>query len=267
VSLAVLLAIGAMADPCAQVAAAPPELVAYQAAQAKAATEGKPAPSAPPNLGAIYSAWGAKRREQDFADHCRYAAANAALPSATAKRVVFFGDSITEIWSRLDPALFEGDVVNRGISGQTTAQMIGRFQQDVIALKPAVVHIMAGTNDIAGNTGPTSLAWIEANVRAMAEMAKANHVRVVLSAVTPAARYTWRPEIDSVASIRDLNAWLAAYAKREGLGFVDYAPVLTDGHNGIKPELSADGVHPNAKAYELMRPLARRALAEALKGR
>ena len=166
-SLLILAAIGAMADPCAQVAAAPPELVAYQAAQAKAAAEGKPAPPPLANLGAIYNAWSATRREQDFADHCKYAAANAALPEATAKRVVFFGDSITEIWSRLDPALFEGDVVNRGISGQTTAQMVGRFQQDVIALKPAVVHIMAGTNDMPATPArpaspgsrPMSAAW------------------------------------------------------------------------------------------------------------
>lgn len=266
-SLLLLAAIGAMADPCAQVAPAPLELAAYQAAAAKAGAEGKPPPTAPANLGALYNAWSAKRREQDFADHCRYAAANAALPAATPKRVVFFGDSITEIWSRLDPALFEGDVVNRGISGQTTAQMVGRFQQDVIALKPAVAHIMAGTNDIAGNTGPTSLAWIEANVRTMVEAAKANHVRVVLAAVTPAARYAWRPEIESVGPIRELNAWLAAYARREGLTFVDYAPALTDGHDGIKAGLSADGVHPNAPAYALMRPLAQRAIAEALKGR
>ena len=101
----------------------------------------------------------------------------------------------------------------------------------------------------------------------MVEVAKANRVHVVLSAVTPAARYAWRPEIASVAPIRDLNTWLATYARAQGLGFVDYAPVLTDGHDGIRTKLSADGVHPNAKAYALMRPLARKALAEALKGR
>src|SRR5207248_2313748 len=127
---------------------------------------------------------------------------NARLGPATDRRVVFFGDSITELWGPADPKLFSDDTVNRGISGQTTAQMLGRFQQDVIALHPRVVHILAGTNDIAGNTGPTTLPWIQANIRSMVELAKAHRIVVVLAAVLPATHYNWRPSIQPVEPIK-----------------------------------------------------------------
>ena len=251
---------GAMADPCAGMTPAPPEVVAYRDAMAKAAASGGPAAVAPPEFSAIYNAWNTRRQVEDFADHCRFRAANALLPPATKRRVVFFGDSITDNWLRLDPSLFTGDVINRGISGQTTDQMIGRFRQDVIDLHPAAVHILAGTNDIAGNTGPTSLAQIEGNIRSMVELARANRVRPILSAVTPAARYPWRPQIESVANIMALNDWMRAYAKAEKVTLVDYEGVLGDGKHGIKAELSADGVHPNAAAYRLMRPVVEAAI-------
>ena len=257
--------LGVVDRPCDALEPPPAEVTAFMqsAAKAQAAHQPPPQPLAA-NL-AAYGAWQSRRLGQDFAGLCRYHDQNAALPAATDHRVVFFGDSITELWGQSDPGLFANDVVDRGISGQTTAQMVGRFQQDVIDLNPRVIHILAGTNDIAGNTGPTTLAWIEANVRTMVELAKAHHIHVVLAAVLPAARYSWRPSIEPVAQIQALNAWLKAYAEAEHIGFVDYAPALDDGRHGIKSELSGDGVHPNAAGFAAMRPLADRALREALR--
>jgi lysophospholipase L1-like esterase len=256
--------VGAMARPCSALPPIPSEAAAFLASLAQGNAPGAPRPEAL----AAYQAWQAKVQENDFAGLCHYDEANAKLPPASGRRVVFFGDSITELWGRTDPSMFAGDAVNRGISGQTTAQMVGRFQEDVIALHPRVVHILAGTNDIAGNTGPTSLSWVEANIRTMAELAKANHIQVVLAAVLPAARYSWRPQIEAPDNIAALNAWMGAYAKAQGLGYVDYGPVLDDGHRGIKPNLSLDGVHPTAAGYAVMRPLAEAAVRQALgKGR
>jgi lysophospholipase L1-like esterase len=255
---------GVLDKPCAALAPMPVEVGAYLAEAAKARAAHQPEPAASAQGRALYDAWQNLRLTQDFAGLCHYADQNAALPPATDRRVVFFGDSITELWDRLDPSLFTHDVINRGISGQTTAQMVGRFQEDVIALHPRAVLILAGTNDIAGNTGPTTLTWIEANIRTMAQAAKANHVRVVLASVLPAARYSWRPALEPVPQIHALNDWMAAYAKAQRLIFLDYRPPLDDGHAGFKTELSPDGVHPNAKGYALMRPLAERAMREAL---
>ena len=215
----------------------------------------------PPETSSAYGAW----KVRDFANQCRYAQANAALPPATAHRVVFLGDSITEAWIKYDPELFSNDVLDRGIGGQTTDQIVGRFQQDVVALHPAVVHILAGTNDIAGNTGPTSLARIEANIQTMVELAKVHHIRVILAAVIPVTRYGWRPEVQAPPQISALNAWLKAYAQTEGVEFVDYGTVLTDGGTGIRSEVSGDGVHPNTLGYRLMRPLFDKALAKLLR--
>jgi lysophospholipase L1-like esterase len=257
--------VGVLDKPCAALPAAPPEVAAYLAAAAKAQAAHQPAPAPSASGLAAYNDWQDRRALQDYAGLCRYHDQNATLPPATGHRVVFFGDSITELWGVLDPGMFAHDTLNRGISGQTTAQMIGRFQEDVIALHPRVVHILAGTNDVAGNTGPTTLPWIEANIRTMAETAKANHVRVVLASVLPAARYSWRPSIEPIPQIEALNAWLQAYAKAEHLTFVDYRPPLDDGRRGFKPQLSADGVHPNAAGYAAMRPLAERAVQAALR--
>ena len=162
------------------------------------------------------------------------------------------GDSITEGWKESRPAFFGGDRIDRGISGQTTSQMLGRFYADVIALHPVVVHILAGTNDIAGNSGPTSLDAIENNLTSMIDLARAHGIRVILGTVLPAARFSWRPDIDPVASIRALNAWIRAYARARGIVVVDYYTLLDDGRHGLAPIDSADGVHPSAAGYAKM---------------
>ncbi|XRD90786.1 SGNH/GDSL hydrolase family protein [Dyella nitratireducens] len=195
---------------------------------------------------------------------CRYREANAKLPPATAHRVVFMGDSITQAWIDADPGFFTDDVIDRGISGQTTPQMLVRFRQDVIDLHPAVVHILAGTNDIAGNTGPTTLQNIENNIQSMVELAQAHHIRVILATLTPVARYPWRPSVQPVETIHAFNDWIKAYAKQNGLTCVDYFTSLDDGHRGFIAKLAIDGVHPNAQGYAVMDKLAREAMKEAL---
>jgi lysophospholipase L1-like esterase len=257
--------VGVLEQPCAAMAPMPPEVAAYLAAAAKARAAHQAEPVASASGLAAYNDWQTRRSLQDYAGLCHYHDQNAALPPASAHRVVFFGDSITELWGAIDPSLFTHDTVNRGISGQTTAQMIGRFQEDVIALHPRVVHILAGTNDIAGNTGPTTVPWIEANIRTMVELAKVHQIRVVLSPILPAARYSWRPAIQPIPQIQAVNAWMQAYAKAEHLTFVDYRMGLDDGRHGFKAQLSADGVHPNAAGYAVMRPLAEAAVQAALR--
>lgn len=162
------------------------------------------------------------------------------------------GDSITEGWKESRPEFFRGDRVDRGISGQTTSQMLGRFYADVIALHPAAVHILAGTNDIAGNGGPTTLDGIENNIRSMVELAQAHRIKVVLGTVLPAARYSWRPDIDPVPSIRALNVWIRSYARSHGITLVDYYALLDDGHHGLAVSDSGDGVHPTPAGYAKM---------------
>lgn len=204
------------------------------------------------SVGVMENPCGALPSLQDYSRLCRYRSANLALPPATATRIVFMGDSITEGWQATRPGFFRGDRIDRGISGQTTSQMLGRFYADVIALHPAVVHIMAGTNDIAGNSGPTSLEAIENNLRSMVDLARAHGIRVILGTVPPAARFGWRPEIDPVPSIRALNAWIRAYARARGIVVVDYYTLLDDSRHGMAPIDSADGVHPNAAGYAKM---------------
>jgi acyl-CoA thioesterase-1 len=162
------------------------------------------------------------------------------------------GDSITEGWQQSRPEFFSGDRIDRGISGQTTSQMLGRFYADVIALHPAVVHILAGTNDIAGNGGPTSLDAIENNIRSMVELAQAHRIKVVLGTVLPAAQYSWRPDIDPVPSILALNVWIRSYARSRGVTLVDYYALLDDGQNGLARSNSKDGVHPTPAGYAKM---------------
>ncbi|WP_333676462.1 SGNH/GDSL hydrolase family protein [Dyella sp.] len=215
-------------------------------------------------LAAASKAWEEQRLAFDFGGLCHYREANAKLPAATAHRVVFMGDSITQGWIDADPGIFTDDVLDRGVSGQTTPQMLVRFRQDVIDLHPAVVHILAGTNDIAGNTGPTTLQDIENNIQTMVELAQAHHIHVILATLTPAARYPWRPGVESVESIRALNDWIKTYAKQNGLTYVDYFTALDDGHRGFIAKLSIDGVHPNAQGYAVMDKLAREAIKQAL---
>jgi acyl-CoA thioesterase I len=209
----------------------------------------------------------AARRQADWGQLLRYRDENLKLPAARANapRVVFIGDSITESWNVADLASSRLEVLNRGIGGQTTAQMLLRFRQDVVELKPAVVHILAGTNDFAGNTGPTTLEAIEDNLMSMAEIARANRIRVVLASVPPALDFPWRPGLEPSPRIVALNAWARAYARRRKLIYVDYYNALADSHDGIKSTLSDDGVHPNKAGYAVMTPLARQAISRALK--
>jgi lysophospholipase L1-like esterase len=196
----------------------------------------------------------------------RYESANAALlaSSSSESRVVFFGDSITDAWN-LDDSFPGKGYINRGIGGQTTPQMLLRFRQDVVALKPKVVVILAGTNDVAENTGPESLDDIEGNLASMAEIAQANHIRVVLSSILPVAEYPWRKEIQSVEKIAALNNWMKGFAAGRGLVYLDYYSALVDDHQGMKAGLSEDGVHPNKAGYAVMQPLAERAIQDALR--
>lgn len=209
-----------------------------------------------------------QQRLADWPQLARYRDANAALdaPKANEARVVFFGDSITDGWGRVPgTTFFPGrPYVNRGISGQTTAQMLLRFRQDVIGLKPAVVVILAGTNDIAGNTGLSTPAMIEDNLRSMTELAQTNGVRVVLASVLPVSDYPWRPGLRPAGTVRAINAWLRAYARGHDAVYLDYHDALANAQGGMDARLAADGVHPTPAGYAVMAPLAERAIAEAL---
>lgn len=209
-----------------------------------------------------------QRRLLDWPQLGRYRAENAALPVAAAgiQRVVFYGDSITEGWGATGSArFFPGKpYVNRGISGQTTAQMLVRFRQDVLALEPAVVVILAGTNDIAGNTGPATQAMIEDNLHSMVELAKVHGIKVVLASLLPVSDYPWRPGTQPVDKVRRLNAALRDYAQRQGLVYLDYHSAMSNTEGGLDSELAGDGVHPSATGYALMAPLAEQAIAQAL---
>ena len=191
---------------------------------------------------------------------------NFAKPVNTENRIVFMGNSITEGWSRLDPNFWKDKpYVNRGISGQTTPQMLLRFKQDVIDLKPKVVVILAGTNDIAGNTGPMTLEQSRDNIIAMAQLAKANGIKVVLSSVIPAFDFPWRPGLEPAPKIVALNQMIKAYCDVNKIVYLDYHTAMKDERNGLKKELGYDGVHPNEAGYKVMAPLAEKAIAEALK--
>jgi lysophospholipase L1-like esterase len=199
------------------------------------------------------------REKNDFADLCRFRADDERLMKQGGVRVVFLGDSITELWRAADPEFFNDRIVNRGISGQTSSQLLLRFEQDVIALRPKAVHIMIGTNDVAGNNGPERPEDLKNNLRAMVALAKAQHIGVILAAIPPASVISWRPAIHPAARIRELNAWIASFAKAQGAGFVDYGAVLAGPDGGMKPALTRDGVHPVKTGYELMRPIAQAA--------
>ena len=188
-------------------------------------------------------------------------------------RVVFMGDSITEGWGMKATATEPGrgeffpgkPYINRGISGQTTPQMLVRFRQDVIALKPKVVVLLAGTNDIAENTGKETLEEIGNNIASMSDLARANGIRVVLCSVLPASEFHWHMGLEPAPKIKALNAWIKEYAAKNGLVYVDYYASMANDEGGLKAELSPDGVHPNKAGYDLMAPLAEAGIAEALK--
>lgn len=196
-----------------------------------------------------------------------YRTANAALPPVAAggRRIVFFGASVAEFWGKRDPAFFEGKpYVNRGIGGQTSAQMLVRFRQDVIDLHPAAVVILEGTNDVAGNTGPMTPEMSEDNWRSMVELAKANGIRVVLTSITPASDFPWHRRLHPAETIRARNAWLKDYAASHSLVYVDFYPTLANAEGGMKAELTVDGVHPNEKGYAAMAPLVQAGIDAAL---
>ncbi len=211
-----------------------------------------------------YEQWMRDWLSLDWGQRCRYAVENAALPKAPHSRVIFLGDSITEGWKSFAPTLFAGDTLNRGISGQTTEQMLVRLRTDVIDLHPTVLHIMAGTNDIAGNIGPTSLAHIQGNIATIVELARAHGIAIVLASIPPAASFWWRPELRPSGNIALMNQWLRGYAAREHLVYADYYGAIEGDHGGLKPEYSDDGAHPNAAGYAVMTPIARASIRKAL---
>ncbi|MEZ4917975.1 MAG: SGNH/GDSL hydrolase family protein [Saprospiraceae bacterium] len=204
---------------------------------------------------------------QDWANLQRFQQENAALsPVADGEhRIVFMGNSITEGWSHHSPGFFKDKpYVNRGIGGQTTPQMLLRFRQDVIDLQPSVVVILAGINDIAGNTGPATNDEIAGNIQSMAELAEAHQIKVVLCSVLPAYDFPWRPGLEPAGKVVDLNAKLKAYAAQKELVYVDYFSVMVNEQNGLKESLGYDGVHPNADGYAVMEPLVEKGILEAL---
>jgi lysophospholipase L1-like esterase len=204
----------------------------------------------------------------DWAYLGRFKEANEKLgnPVKNEKRVVFMGNSITEGWIGTCPEFFAGrPYVNRGISGQTTPQMLLRFRSDVVTLKPKVVVILAGINDIAGNTGPSTLEMIEDNISSMSEIAKANQIKVVISSVLPAYDFPWNPGVFPAERIIALNKWLQNYCNSNKIIYLDYYSSMVDERGGLKKELSEDGVHPNAVGYKIMEPLVEKAIQQALK--
>jgi lysophospholipase L1-like esterase len=205
----------------------------------------------------------------DFGQLARYRDVNASLPAPApgASRVVFFGDSITDNWNLAD--YFAGKpYINRGIGGQTTPQMLVRFREDVIDLKPKVVVILAGTNDIAGNTGPMTLPQIEANYATIAELARVHGIRVVYGSVLPVNNYTPRAQDffaqRSPEKILELNRWLKAYCAANGYVYLDYFTAMVDDKGMLKGDLTDDGLHPNLAGYKIMAPLAEAAIGKAL---
>lgn len=206
----------------------------------------------------------------DLAQLERYRKNNTALPPAKSgeNRIVFYGDSITDAWGNRPekwPFFAGKGYIDRGISGQTTAQMLIRFRQDVIDLHPKVVLLLAGTNDVAGNFGPASLQMAADNITSMVQLARANGIRIVLCSTLPADHFSWRNGVHPAEPIRRMNAWMKKYAAEQGLVYVDYYAALNNGNGGMKEGTSLDGVHPTAEGYAIMAPLADQGIAEALR--
>lgn len=206
---------------------------------------------------------------EDWANLLRYRKDNArvkALP-ASARRAVFMGDSITDAWPRNAQAFFDGHgFVGRGISGQVTAQMVVRFEAEVVDLRPRVVHILGGTNDVAENRDPYDAEQTARNLSAMGAMAKANGIRVVMGSVPPATSFAWKPARgNQVALIKALNVWIQKHCQANGFVYADYWPALATPEGALKPQLGSDSVHPNAAGYAMMAPIALAAIEAALK--
>ncbi|MGB6597380.1 MAG: SGNH/GDSL hydrolase family protein [Candidatus Acidiferrum sp.] len=216
-----------------------------------------------------------ERMYADWAFLAKFREANTELPPPVAAeaRVVFMGDSITEGWgmkaTATSPArgeFFPGKpYINRGISGQTTPQMLVRFRQDVIELKPKAVLILAGINDIAENTGKMTLGEIEGNIESMSELARASKIHPVLCSVLPASDFPWHKGLEPAPKVRALNAWIKEYAAKNDFVYVDYYSAMANSEGGMRDGLSLDGVHPNKAGYDIMAPLAEAGIAAALK--
>ena len=189
----------------------------------------------------------------------------AGMPAPNENRVVFMGNSITIGWLNKRPEFFEGKpYINRGISGQTTPQMLLRFRQDVIDLNPKVVVILAGTNDIAGNTGPSTPKMILDNIKSMAELARANGIKVIIASVLPAFDYPWKPGLNPNEKIPALNKLLKEYTEANGHIYLDYYTAMADDRNGLPKKYADDEVHPTAAGYAVMEPLVEAAINKAL---
>lgn len=253
-----------VSDPCEGLTVAVPEIVQAYFRSLLALPHAGTLPAPPPEL-AAYRKANAEARKSDWADLCRYRSDNARLREAPAaeRRVVFIGDSITELWGLDDPRFFSKGIVNRGISGQTSPQILLRFQGDVVALQPESVHILVGTNDIAGNSGPNSADQYKNNIKAMVTLAKSNGIKPILGSIPPAGYFAWRPGLKPALQIVALNNWLKSYAEAEKLEFVDYHAALARDDGAIGEEFSFDGVHPNAKGYRSMARVVGRYLPDA----
>jgi lysophospholipase L1-like esterase len=203
----------------------------------------------------------------DWPNLARYREANATLmpPKPGENRVVFMGNSITEGWIYTCPEFFEGKpYIDRGISGQTTPQMLVRFRQDVIDLKPKIVVMLCGINDIAGNTGPSTLEMIEGNIASMAELAKMNGIKPILCSVLPAYDFPWNPGMEPAEKVVALNKWIKSYAEKNSFMYVDYFSSMSDDKHAMKKEYSEDGVHPNKDGYKVMEEIIEKAIAKVV---
>ena len=208
------------------------------------------------------------KSNEDWANLKKYSAADKLLTSQASggKRVVFMGNSITEFWAKIDTAFFANRTyIDRGISGQTSPQMLLRFRQDVINLKPAIVIILAGTNDIAENTGPISLEDILGNIISMAQLAQANKIKVIISSVLPAYDFPWHPGLQPAEKIVKLNSMIMSYCKENNIVYVDYYSSMVDDRKGLDSKFTNDGVHPTLAGYKIMDGLIGRAITSVLK--
>lgn len=208
-----------------------------------------------------------KTMAQDWANLNQLKEENKQVDPATTNdnRVVFMGNSITQGWGELAPEFFENpNYINRGIGGQTSPQMLIRFRQDVIKLYPKVVVILAGTNDIAGNTGFSTLEMIEDNIYSMAELAQTHKIEVVLCSVLPVYDYPWQTGLDPAEKIIELNRRIKEYADTNDIVYADYFTPMLDERNGLNADFAKDGVHPTRAGYEVMAPIAQKAIARAL---
>lgn len=217
-----------------------------------------------------FSLNGVYAQKKDFANFARYANENAELPQPTKKekRVVFMGNSITEGWVRTHPDFFKANgYIGRGISGQTSYQFLGRFREDVINLSPALVVINAGTNDVAENTGPYHEDYTVGNIISMAELAKANKIKVILTSTLPATSFRWNPAIeDAPQKIKALNERIESYAKANKIPYVNYYQAMVVRESlALNPQYSKDGVHPTSEGYDVMEPLINKAINRSLK--